>query len=202
MLLLNRSTQLVIALFNRLIYPSKHTYRGDIMAKSTATKSKRTKSTRTKPAARLTKKITPVQGSSIKISVKKDIPILIKVLAVTNFIGAAANMVLGLIFILAAGFMANLLQEIPFIAKLGSTLFIGLGILLFAMGILSFFIGRGLWLGQNWARITLIVMHVLGVPFGVYSIIMGNYVSIISLMLSLLVLGYLILSEDVKKAFA
>jgi len=69
------------------------------------------------------------------------------------------------------------------------------GILIIALGVFEIFIGRGLWKGQQWARIVTIIITIIG-----FISALPNF-DVISLLITGLIAGYLIFSKDVKAAF-
>jgi uncharacterized membrane protein (DUF2068 family) len=110
---------------------------------------------------------------------------------------------------------------IPSLAELGSALFIIAAVFLIAIGIVNFFIGRGLRRVKNWARIITIIFAILGVLIGIYSLIsgfssgtyssMGAFSSgilkylvfgdVIVVLIYGFIGGYLLFSNKVKEAF-
>jgi cytochrome bd-type quinol oxidase subunit 2 len=71
-----------------------------------------------------------------------------------------------------------------------------------AWGVVSFFAGRGLWNGQQWGRILAITSSVLYIIFGVITMFtLGNF-NYFSLVINLVIILYLLLSKDVRTAFA
>jgi|TARA_B100001971_G_C17712331_1_gene297089 uncharacterized membrane protein (DUF2068 family) len=136
-----------------------------------------------------------------KSTKNKKIPVGIKILSILGFIGASILLLMAiLMFLGSAGSITN---TIPVLALLGPTILAVGGIILLGFSILEFFIARGLWKGQNWARIVMIVFVVLGILGGITAIIQGQIASnIISFAINLLIGWYLIFNEKVKKAFA
>ena len=69
--------------------------------------------------------------------------------------------------------------------------------------VLTFFVARGLWKLQNWARITAIVFAALGILQNIsFRPMMGGFSgNILGLAISGLIGGYLLFSKEVKKAF-
>ena len=135
-----------------------------------------------------------------------EVPTGVKVISVLYFIGAGFSLLFGLLFMVGAGFVAPLLSKIPLLGPIGSGFltgfFILLGIIIIGLGVLEFLIGRGLWKGKNWARITATIIAGIGVLSGLYSIIKGNYSSSLGLAINLLVGYYLLFSNEVKSAFS
>ena len=129
----------------------------------------------------------------------QPVPTGVKIISVLYYIGAAFELLLGIALFVGAG---ALKAKIPFLAILGPFLIIG-GIVLVGLAVLSFFVGRGLWKAQKWARIVAIIFAVIGVLFAVLGMVQGQITSnVISLIISAAIGGYLWFSNDVKAAFA
>ena len=94
---------------------------------------------------------------------KDTAKLIVKILAILSWIGAAFG-VIGGIVMMFGGSLIGALGLIPsgFLGLFAGAVIVILGVILIALGILAFFIGRGLWKFKNWARITLIVLEVLG----------------------------------------
>lgn len=87
----------------------------------------------------------------------------ISVLAVLGYIGSVFTLIAGLAMLFGASFISNYLSTV--IPMIGSAL-IGAGLVLVgiffvACAVLDYFIARGLWKGQNWARVILLVLMAL-----------------------------------------
>ena len=127
-------------------------------------------------------------------------PLGIKILAILFWI-TSAMCVLFAIFAIFGGY--------AFSTLIGASLSAGLGlggvlaVILISIAVLDFFIGRGLWKGQNWARILVIIFLIINVPLNLLALFTGAYISgIIGLIISGLVGWYLLFNEKVKSAFA
>jgi hypothetical protein len=100
---------------------------------------------------------------------------------------------------------------------------VGAIILIMSCGILYFFIGRGLWKGQKWARIVVIILYTLGSIVSIVSLVfifiqgaqeslfpalsqisftMSIITALFSLAMSLAIFSYFTFSKKVKEAFA
>ncbi len=126
----------------------------------------------------------------------KEVPGGVKVISVLYYIGAVIA-VIGAIMAIAGGTLVS-----GFVGLDGLGLGMFLAVIMLAFAVLGFFIGRGLWKAQNWARVVAIIFAILGALGAISAIVAGGYTSIISLAINGLIGGYLLLSEDVKKAFA
>ena len=135
--------------------------------------------------------------------VKKEIPVLVKIIAVLYYIGAVLGIIFGLLFLIGAGMLSSLIEQIPLLIALGTSLFIVGGILMIGLGILGFFLGRGLWKGHNWARIVVIIFSILGLLGGISILVTGSYFNgIINILIEGFIAGYLLFSKGVKSAFS
>lgn len=131
-----------------------------------------------------------------------QVPTGVKIISVLYYIGAGLSILFGLLFLVGAGFMGILASQIPLLGLLGSGLFVVVGIVVIGLGVLSIFIGRGLWKGKNWARIVAIIFSVLGILSGLYSIVKGSYSSLLGMVINLVIGGYLMFNSAVKSAFS
>jgi uncharacterized BrkB/YihY/UPF0761 family membrane protein len=134
----------------------------------------------------------------------KEVPTLVKVIAVLSYILSVGLLIFGILAIVAAAYVGALLGSFEgSLGFLGGAIFVVLGIIMIAFAVLYFFIGRGLWKGQPWARIVAIILLALGVIFALIGMIGGEVTeNIFSLVINGLVGGYLLFSKDVKEAFS
>jgi hypothetical protein len=133
---------------------------------------------------------------------EKMIPTGVKVLAILDYIGAVFLALLALALIFGGGMLASFLGEIPLVGALAGGLFIVMGIIILPFAVLFFFIGRGLWKGQNWARIVSIVFAAIGLASGIFSLIAGDSLSLGGILINGLIGWYLLFNVKVKEAFA
>lgn len=84
---------------------------------------------------------------------------VVKVLAVLYWIGAALTIIAGL-FMLFGGSALGLISGLA--GGLLAGLIAVMGVVFLIVGALYVFVGYGLWKFKNWARITAIVLAVLG----------------------------------------
>ena len=134
---------------------------------------------------------------------KKIIPTGVKIIAILNYIGAGFLALFGLLSLIGAGMFASVLSEIPLLGMLGGGLFIVASIILIALAVLLFFIGRGLWKGQKWARIIEIFSAAVGIIMTLVSIINGQILgNLFNLAINCLIGGYLLFNVKVKEFFA
>lgn len=132
-----------------------------------------------------------------------EVPTGVKIISVLYYIGAVLLLLLGVLCIVASATIGAYLSGVTAgLSFLGAAVFIILGIIMIGLAVLSFFVGRGLWKGQSWARITAIILTILGILEIIYNMINGEVASnIIGLIIELVIGGYLLFSQSVKDAF-
>lgn len=128
-------------------------------------------------------------------------PLGVTILAVLGYIGAVATLLVGLVLIFFSAALASMLTNIPSFETafgvIGAALFIVLGIIFLPLAVLDYFIARGLWRGQNWARILLLIFAGLGVLQGIIALPM----SILSLAIDALIVWYIGFNKPVVAYF-
>ncbi len=133
---------------------------------------------------------------------KEQAPVLVKILAILSYISAGSLAIAGIASLVAGGSVGSMFSSIPLLSLLGSAgagLFVALAVILILFAVLNFFIGRGLWNGQGWARILIIVLAILGVLASLSSLTQVS--GIILLIYDGAVAGYLLFSKDAKQFF-
>ncbi len=133
----------------------------------------------------------------------QQVPVGVKIISVLYYIGAVLGVIFGILFLVGAGAIGSIADQIPLFGALGAALFVVGGIILIGLGVLGFFIGRGLWKARSWARIVAIIFAALGILLAVVSMVQGEILSnIFGLVINLVIGGYLLFSNSVKEAFA
>lgn len=136
----------------------------------------------------------------------KDVPVGVKVLSILEYIGAGILLLYAILTPVANPLMLAF-------AALGKAMLIFLEVIMLGLAVLEFFIARGLWRAQNWARILLIIFSCIGVVFGIISLIgaigsknLGASLLIAQgvgiILIDGLIAAYLLFSSEVKAAFA
>ena len=74
------------------------------------------------------------------------------------------------------------------------------GTFFFALGILYFIIGLGLWRGKEWARLTIVIVSGVWLVLSVLAILSGAWPSLFSLAINLFVTWYF-MRKQVRKAY-
>jgi len=133
-----------------------------------------------------------------------EVPEGVKIISVLTLAGAAIVGLIGVFFISLYD-MAS--QNPELLAAAGSSIsansFILLGLLMITLGVFEYFVGRGLWKLQNWARFVVLFFSGLGLVMAIISLFQGSLVTpISSLAINGLIVWYLGFSKSVRKAFA
>ena len=135
----------------------------------------------------------------------KPIPEGIMILAVLAFIGAFISFFIGNLLITSSTSIVNYFEiaatqsaeiGVPSLMQL-----ILIGILLIAVAVFEYLLGRGLLKAQKWARIALIVLAVLGAILAILSITQGSLGSIFSIIVDAIIIWYLVSRKSVKQFF-
>jgi len=137
---------------------------------------------------------------AIKKEKVKQIPILIKIISILNYVYVAGMIIFG--FFLFQIMVYSVLDKSSEIPILISVLLILLGLVPWFLGVFLIFIGRGLWAGKNWARLSEIVLGTIFIAFFIIDILKGNYFFLFGLVIFSLIVGYLLFSKEVKQAFS
>lgn len=137
---------------------------------------------------------------------RKGVPTGVKVLSVLGYISAVATLLLAIIFFMGSAFVGDIIQKmqaegVVLPAMFGAGLFVALGIFFLGCAILDFFLARGLWKGQNWARIFVLILFSLSALGNLISIIGGDFRNIVGLLITGFVIWYLGFNKEVKAAF-
>jgi hypothetical protein len=133
----------------------------------------------------------------------KEIPTGVKVISILYYLGAVFSAIVGILLIVGAGMADSFVSEVPVIAEIGAGMFVVVGIIMIGLGVLSFFIGKGLWKGRSWARTLVIILCCMGVVTALISIAGGDVANnVFNILLNGVVGGYLWFNKRVKKAFS
>jgi hypothetical protein len=137
------------------------------------------------------------------------LPLGVKIISILYYIGVVLCLAFGLIILITSKAMAVSmvasnpglgLESIP--SGTLVTLIIIIGVILIGASIFAFFIGRGIWRLRKWARITAIILAILGLISAIFSMIIGfKPTQIISLLIDGFIAGYLLFNKEVKEAF-
>lgn len=134
----------------------------------------------------------------------KKIPAGVQIISVFYYICAGLCVLLGLLVLILAKGIASYFgeQDAALLSVITPGLIVGLGVFLMLLGVLTFFIGRGLWRLRSWARILAIILGVVVAIYSIYSMITGfAFMQIINLAISGAIAIYLIVDKEAKGAF-
>lgn len=133
----------------------------------------------------------------------KSMPLGVKIIAVLEYIVAGIALLFAILAFVGASFVDSLLQSanVPVPAGAGAAVAVVMGVFLLILSVLAYFIGRGLWRGQQWARVLIIIFSVLGFLGGIFSLIQGNLGGLFNIIIYGIIGGYLWFNQDVKDAF-
>ena len=136
----------------------------------------------------------------------KEIPVGIKVISILNFIVGAVQAVLGVLVLALGSFGLSIfysaapsstyLESLSYVVVL-----VGVGLLLFSA--LYIGVGIGLWRGKAWARITQMILLILGFIGSVYSLIVGKFIilNLLNLLIVSIIFWYVCCSKEVRSVF-
>lgn len=146
---------------------------------------------------------------------KKNIPEGVWILSVLSFVGAGLSIMFGWLALSAYDLLRGT-KGYPLVETVVTAVgpeqnitgyispgaILGIGILLIGLGILSYYIARGLLKSQNWSRIVLAILSVLGIILTIISLKNVVYLtSIVSILINGLIVWYLLKKESVKRYF-
>lgn len=125
---------------------------------------------------------------------RKEVPTGVKIISVVYYIGAALALLGGLLFLTGSAIIDA--------GILGPAIFGFAGVFLIGLGVLDFFIARGLWKAQRWSWLAAIIISGLGLLSSVLAIAGGAVTSnIVGAAFHALIGGYLIWNKEAKSAF-
>jgi len=139
--------------------------------------------------------------AKFKFSKKDKAPLGVKIISILYYFGALMLVILGILLLMGAK-NAKMLNQIPFLSNVGTGMFLGMGLSVIILAVLSFFIGMSLWKLHNWARIVTIVLSSLSILSSLFSIVQNGIArSLISIIINGAIVCYLVMSKEVKTAF-
>ncbi len=130
-------------------------------------------------------------------------PVLVKLIAVLHFVSAFSLSLGG--FLLAMLGIVLITTTTGALGTYGPSLVTGFGIAGLALGVLQFFVARGLWFGHNWSRIAAVIISLFLIAVSSWGLVVAPPERIIWGLLfifSLLVAGYLWISDGVRNSFS
>ncbi|MDP1695946.1 MAG: hypothetical protein Q8L29_03465 [archaeon] len=135
-----------------------------------------------------------------KKEIKKNAPLGVKIISILNYISGGIAILAGLLFIALA------LINYPLIAdKIGSSIssviITVISIFLIIVGLIAYFIAKGMWRGQEWARITQIILSIIFGFSALTSVMKGMWSNIFGLAINFAIAGYLLFNKRAKRFF-
>jgi len=116
-----------------------------------------------------------------------DRPILISIIAILTIIFALFLILAGVVLMVGGDLIANIDDPSGLIDDLGTSL--GVGFLI--IGVIGFLIGYGFWRGWTIFWYIGVILYLIAAISGIYGLIVGQPISIVSLVFALIVLFYL-----------
>ena len=116
-----------------------------------------------------------------------DRPILIAIIAILTIIMALFLILAGILFVIGGDIIANIDDPSGMIDALGASL--GVGFLI--IGIIAFVVGYGFWKGWTVFWYIGVILYAIAAISGIYGLIVGQPISLVSLVIALVILFYL-----------
>lgn len=121
-------------------------------------------------------------------------PVGVTILMVLAYIGAVLAVIGGIAMFVGGGFLSSL-STVPGVSALIGAGAVVMGIVLIALGVLYYFIAKGLGDGKNWARIVTLVFSALGFIGSIWPI------SIVGLIINGVIIWYLWFNKEAVAYF-
>ena len=128
----------------------------------------------------------------------KEIPIGVKIIAIFHYICAGIFFIIGVLFL----FIGRQVFSNELEGGNSSLIMILTAIFVLIFVLLYFFIGRGLWKGQNWARIVVIIFSIGEILVAIIMLFIDFFTGISIAIISGIIAGYLLFNSKVKQAFS
>lgn len=135
----------------------------------------------------------------------KKIPIGVKIISILYYIVASFLVLFGLFIIIFSGIIVSTMISIApdLSSAINSQIIIWIGICTLILGILIFFVGKGLWKLKLWAKITAIMISALMVFYEIYLMFFEfRFIQVVQLIIYVAIAGYLIFHRGAKKVFS
>ena len=148
--------------------------------------------------AKRRKKVVKAKKTARKGKSRSELPLWIKVISIMYYISAAMGLLVGITLLISSDALGKLTEYYTAASQISGT---ALSLLILGTGVLEFFVGRGLWKKQKWARMVAIIIAILGSIGAVISIVQqGN--GTFRLIIHAVIGSYLIFSRQVKAKFS
>jgi hypothetical protein len=135
-------------------------------------------------------------------SIKKQTkPIVLKIIIVFYFFAFLLFLIVSLI----SFFKNDIITQLPDFSKINLNVFpevfIVFGTIMAGLSLLYLIFAIGLTFQKNWARLGIIILCIINIIGGIFSVTEGNYISIINLLVNLIIGSYLLFSKKTKALF-
>lgn len=128
----------------------------------------------------------------------KEVPVGVKIVSVLYYIGATILAIIGIGLLFGD---ETIMGMLPMAIETVGAL-VAIGVFYLVLSVIGFFVARGLWKPQSWARIVTIILSVLGFVGGINSIANGDISGgIIAMIVEAIIGSYLMFNTEVKRAF-
>jgi hypothetical protein len=151
-----------------------------------------------------------------KKETKASIPLGVQIIAILAYIGSGVMALMTLLLLIGTSWLLNTDNSAELLRQMSSSfgaisseitpssiaVYAVLIVIICALlAVINFFVGRGLWCGQKWARILVIIYAVVQVVSGLLSIVTSPAKGIFAILLYGIIGAYLAFSVDAKKFF-
>jgi hypothetical protein len=159
------------------------------------------------PRKKQSKKVSKKAGKKREwFNFSSNAPLGVKIISVLHYILTGIYALFGIFIIIYSKSLAtNIADSASLLSSdvAGITvILIIFSVFLIGVGVLEFFVARGLWRVKQWARILAIILAILGTVSAIYSLIVNfKYSQIVQLLIDSAIGIYLLFSEEVKEAF-
>ena len=143
------------------------------------------------------------KAKSVKPVIKtsrREMPLGVKIISILYCIGSAFLILGGIVSLVSSQVIVDAIKT-QMNVTVSTGLLMMIGGLFILLAVIGFFIGRGLWKGKNWARLTAGIIAIIAVLGAINSIILGSIPSIFGLVLHGVIAWYLLFSKQAKRAF-
>jgi hypothetical protein len=133
---------------------------------------------------------------------KKEVPTGVKIISIVYYVWAVFAFLVAFVFLLGFSEVIFTFPLLGLFSLLSSEFFIVISIFLFGIGAITLLVAKGLWNGQNWARIFAIVISSVKM-LGTFTLITRGFVidNVISFAINLIIIIYLASSQKVRRSF-
>lgn len=121
-------------------------------------------------------------------------PTGVTIIAILNIIGGIIGVIGGIALVILGPIFPSAFEQGSEMSGLPAAAFgalgIGIGGILFALGIFSFIVAYGLWTGKGWAWTLTVVLAIISIALNAVSLASANFGAIISIIIDGIILYY------------